>query len=56
LRTIADAAPAGVVPHFFSFGGVPATARWASGAADGHFALDGADGFRVEAPANKPAK
>jgi methylenetetrahydrofolate reductase (NADPH) len=56
LRTIADAAPAGVVPHFFSFGGVPATARWARGTADGHFVLDGADGFRVEAPPGKPAK
>jgi hypothetical protein len=46
VRTLAEAAPAGVTPHFFSFGGVPATARWtraiASGRADG--------GFRVEPP------
>jgi methylenetetrahydrofolate reductase (NADPH) len=50
IRTLADAAPADIVPHFFSFGGVAATARWASAAADGRIALDAADGFRVEAP------
>src|SRR5580700_4480933 len=50
IRTLAQAAPAGVVPHFFSFGGIPATARWASAVADGRIALDAAGGFRVEPP------
>ena len=50
IRTLAQAAPAGVVPHFFSFGGVPATSRWASAVADGRIALDAGGGFRVEAP------
>ncbi len=49
VRALADAAPAAVVPHFFSFGGVPATGRWARAVADGHIALDG-EGFSVEAP------
>jgi methylenetetrahydrofolate reductase (NADPH) len=50
IRTLAQAAPAGVVPHFFSFGGVPATSRWASAVADGRVTLDAGGGFRVEAP------
>jgi methylenetetrahydrofolate reductase (NADPH) len=50
IRTLADAAPADIVPHFFSFGGIPATARWASAVADGRIALDAAGGFRVEPP------
>jgi methylenetetrahydrofolate reductase (NADPH) len=50
IRTLADAAPADIVPHFFSFGGIPATARWASAVADGRITLDAAGGFRVEAP------
>ena len=50
IRTLAEAAPGDVVPHFFSFGGIPATARWASAVADGHITLDAGDGFRVEAP------
>jgi methylenetetrahydrofolate reductase (NADPH) len=50
IRTLADAAPADIVPHFFSFGGIPATARWASAVADGRIALDTAGGFRVEPP------
>jgi methylenetetrahydrofolate reductase (NADPH) len=50
VRTLADAALAGVVPHFFSFGGVPATGRWARAVADGRIALDGDEGFRVEPP------
>ncbi len=48
VRTLADAAPANVVPHFFSFGGVPATGRWASAVADGRITLEGDEGFRVE--------
>jgi methylenetetrahydrofolate reductase (NADPH) len=50
IRTLAAASPGDVVPHFFSFGGIPATARWASAVADGRITLDAADGFRVEAP------
>jgi methylenetetrahydrofolate reductase (NADPH) len=50
IRSLADAAPAEIVPHFFSFGGIPATARWASAVADGRIALDAAGGFRVEPP------
>ena len=50
ICTLADAAPADIVPHFFSFGGIPATARWASAVADGRIALDAAGGFRVEPP------
>lgn len=53
LRTLADAAPSGVVPHFFSFGGIAATARWARAVADGHIAIQGGDGFRVVPPADK---
>jgi methylenetetrahydrofolate reductase (NADPH) len=48
VRTLADAAAANVVPHFFSFGGVPATGRWASAVADGRITLEGDEGFRVE--------
>ena len=50
IRTLAEAAPAGIVPHFFSFGGVPATGRWARAVADGRITLDAGDGFRVEPP------
>jgi len=51
VRTLAEAAPAGIVPHFFSFGGIAATSRWARTVADGVIALDASGGFRVEAPA-----
>jgi hypothetical protein len=34
--------------HFFSFGGLARTARWASAAELGHIALDTGQGFRVE--------
>jgi len=50
VRALADAAPAGVSVHFFSFGGLPATARWARAVADGRIALDGARGFKVAPP------
>ncbi|MGO9049107.1 MAG: methylenetetrahydrofolate reductase [Xanthobacteraceae bacterium] len=50
VRTLAETAPAGVVPHFFSFGGVPATGRWARAVADGLISLEGEEGFRVEPP------
>jgi methylenetetrahydrofolate reductase (NADPH) len=47
IRALADAAPAGIVPHFFSFGGVPATGRWARAVADGRIDLDPDGGFHV---------
>jgi hypothetical protein len=39
-----------VSAHFFSFGGLGATARWTRAVADGRIALEGAAGFRVMAP------
>jgi methylenetetrahydrofolate reductase (NADPH) len=39
-----------VAAHFFSFGGVGKTARWAAAAAAGRIALDRAEGFGVEPP------
>ena len=50
IRALAEAAPAGVVPHFFSFGGIAATNRWARAVADGNITLDGEGGFRVDSP------
>ena len=50
IRALAEAALAGVVPHFFSFGGVAATGRWARAVADGRITLDAGAGFRVEPP------
>jgi len=50
VRTLAEAAPAGVTPHFFSFGGLPATARWTRAVASGSIALRTDGGFRVEPP------
>ncbi len=41
-----------VIPHFFSFGGIPATARWAAAAACAAITLDDAGGFQV-APGNE---
>ncbi|HML08495.1 MAG TPA: methylenetetrahydrofolate reductase [Xanthobacteraceae bacterium] len=49
IRALAQAAPAGVDPHFFSFGGLGTTARWARAAAAGHIVLEG-DGFVVASP------
>jgi methylenetetrahydrofolate reductase (NADPH) len=54
VRALADAAPEGVTAHFFSFGGLSATARWARAVADGCIALDGAGGFTV-APLQREA-
>jgi methylenetetrahydrofolate reductase (NADPH) len=55
VRALAEAHAAGhlgdVAPHFFSFGGIAATARWASAAAAGRIALDGTGGFQVAPPA-----
>jgi methylenetetrahydrofolate reductase (NADPH) len=53
IRTLADAAPADVRAHFFSFGGLPVTARWARAVADGRIALDGTSGFTVAPPARE---
>jgi methylenetetrahydrofolate reductase (NADPH) len=39
-----------VIPHFFSFGGLPATVRWAGAAAAGHIKLN-KNGFEIQ-PAN----
>jgi methylenetetrahydrofolate reductase (NADPH) len=50
IRALAEAAPAGVHAHFFSFGGLPATARWAQAVTDGRIALDGMTGFTVAPP------
>jgi methylenetetrahydrofolate reductase (NADPH) len=50
IRMLAETAPAGVTPHFFSFGGVAATSRWARAVADGNIALDADGGFRLESP------
>lgn len=49
VRTLAEAAPGAVTLHFFSFGGVPATARWARAVAEGRIELEGI-GFRVAPP------
>jgi len=37
-------------PHFFTFGGLAATARWTAAVAAGRFALDRAGGFSVSPP------
>jgi methylenetetrahydrofolate reductase (NADPH) len=50
IRALADAAPSRVSAHFFSFGGLPATARWAQAVADGRIALEGTGGFTVAPP------
>jgi methylenetetrahydrofolate reductase (NADPH) len=50
VRALAENGPAGVVPHFFSFGGIPATSRWARAVADSHITLEPSGGFRVEPP------
>jgi hypothetical protein len=56
IRTLADVAPPGVSLHFFSFGGIPATARWARAVADGEIRIEGAEGFRVEPAKGATAK
>jgi methylenetetrahydrofolate reductase (NADPH) len=54
VRALADATADGrlgdVSAHFYSFGGLAATARWASAVAEGHIALDRGDGFSVTPP------
>jgi methylenetetrahydrofolate reductase (NADPH) len=53
VRALAEAAPSRVSVHFFSFGGVGATARWAQAVADGRIALNGMTGFTVAPPARE---
>ena len=51
IRPLAESRELGkVTAHFFSFGGIGATARWAAAAASGRIVLDRADGFGVEPP------
>jgi methylenetetrahydrofolate reductase (NADPH) len=50
IRALAEAAPLEVTPHFFSFGGIAATSRWARAVTDGNIALDAEGGFRLETP------
>jgi methylenetetrahydrofolate reductase (NADPH) len=54
IRALAGARPGAVLgdvaPHFFTFGGLAATARWAAAVAAGRIALDRAGGFRVDPP------
>ena len=39
-----------IAPHFFSFGGLLCTARWAAAVAQRRIALEASEGFRVEPP------
>jgi len=54
VRTLAEARANGqageIAPHFFSFGGLARSARWAAAVADGHIALEPGEGFRVDPP------
>ena len=50
IRALAEGAPSRATAHFFSFGGLPATARWAQAVADGRIALQEAGGFTVASP------
>ncbi|HUI94286.1 MAG TPA: methylenetetrahydrofolate reductase [Xanthobacteraceae bacterium] len=52
VRALAGARPGlgEVAPHFFTFGGLAKTARWAAAVMAGRIALDRAGGFRVEPP------
>jgi len=53
IHVLAEAASVGVSAHFFSFGGLPATARWARTVADGRIALQNGSGFAVAPPARE---
>jgi methylenetetrahydrofolate reductase (NADPH) len=50
IRSLADATPAHVSVHFFSFGGLGGTARWAQAVADGRVTIERDSGFRVVSP------
>lgn len=49
IRTLAEAPLPGIVPHFFAFGGIPATSRWAHAVASGRIKIETDEGFHVEA-------
>jgi methylenetetrahydrofolate reductase (NADPH) len=46
----ADGELGDVAPHFYSFGGLGATARWVAAVAAGRIRLEGAEGFSVAPP------
>jgi methylenetetrahydrofolate reductase (NADPH) len=53
IRALAETPPGRigeVAVHFFSFGGVAATARWAQATADGRITIDRAEGFSAHPP------
>jgi methylenetetrahydrofolate reductase (NADPH) len=50
IRALAEARLGEIRPHFFSFGGLPATARWVDAVASGRVMLEAGGGFRVEPP------
>jgi len=54
VRALAEARAGGltgeIAPHFFSFGGLVRSARWAQAVADGRIAIEPGEGFRVEPP------
>jgi methylenetetrahydrofolate reductase (NADPH) len=50
IRALAEAAPVHVSAHFFSFGGLPACARWARAVADGAVAIESEAGFKIAPP------
>ncbi len=57
VRAVADARSRGhlgdIALHFYSFGGIAATARWASAVADGRISPDATGGFQVAPPLPK---
>jgi methylenetetrahydrofolate reductase (NADPH) len=54
VRALAEARAGGltgeIAPHFFSFGGLARSARWAQAVADGRIAIEPGEGFRVDPP------
>ncbi len=50
VRALAEAGQANASVHFFSFGGLPASARWARAVADGHILIQREAGFTVAPP------
>jgi methylenetetrahydrofolate reductase (NADPH) len=57
VRAVADARSRGhlgdIALHFYSFGGIATTARWASAVADGRISPDATGGFQVAPPLPK---
>jgi methylenetetrahydrofolate reductase (NADPH) len=50
VRALAAKSLGAVEPHFFTFGGLAATARWSAAVTAGRIALDRAGGFSVSPP------